>query len=99
MSDIEISHNANVIIVEDQALLEERLALSARQQHVSIGDYKKALGNAIVGTPEECVEQIRRYVDAGITYFFLLFPHPVALEDVRLFAEAVMPAFAQSSLE
>ena len=50
----------------------------------------------IVGSPDECVERLSRYVDAGITYFFLLFPHPVELDQLRLFAERVMPRFPRS---
>ena len=56
----------------------------------------QGLGSAIVGTPDECVEKLSHYVDAGITYFFLLFPHPVELDQLRLFAERVMPRFVKS---
>jgi alkanesulfonate monooxygenase SsuD/methylene tetrahydromethanopterin reductase-like flavin-dependent oxidoreductase (luciferase family) len=48
---------------------------------------------AIAGTPDQCAEQIQGYVDAGITYFFLIFPDPVSVDDLRLFARDVMPRF------
>ena len=94
ISEIEISHNANMLIAEDQRALDHLLSARAAKQGVSVDDYRAGLGGAIVGTPDECVEQLSPYVDAGITYFFLLFPHPVELDRLRLFAERVMPRFA-----
>ncbi len=29
----------------------------------------------IFGTPEQCAKSIQRYVDVGVTYFMLYFPH------------------------
>ena len=93
VSEIEISHNANVIVAESDAALEEVLSRQAAARGMALDDYRKTLANAIVGTPERCVAQIRRYVDGGIRYFFLLFPHPVDVELLRLFAATVMPRF------
>ena len=52
---------------------------------------------AIAGTPDQCAARIQRYVDAGITYFFLIFPDPVSVDDLRLFAREVMPRFASAA--
>ena len=41
---------------------------------MSAADYRASLSRAIAGTPEQCVEKIRSYVDSGITYFFPAFP-------------------------
>ena len=90
-AEIEVSHNATLLIAEDRAALDMLLSREARRRGVPVDDFRASLGNAIVGTPEECVARLRRYVDAGISYFFLLFPHPVDLDQLRLFAERVMP--------
>ena len=45
------------------------------------------------GTPEQCIERLRQYVDAGVTHFVFTFPDDVTLEPVRLFGEQVIPAF------
>ena len=96
ISEIEISHNTNVLIAQDQRALDHLVAAQAAKRGTSVDDYRAGLGSAIVGTPDECVEKLSRYVDVGITYFFLLFPHPVELDQLRLFAERVMPRFLTS---
>ena len=44
-----------------------------------------------------CIRQIEPYVQAGIKYFFLIFPDPVSVESLQLFASEVMPHFATQS--
>jgi alkanesulfonate monooxygenase SsuD/methylene tetrahydromethanopterin reductase-like flavin-dependent oxidoreductase (luciferase family) len=46
----------------------------------------------IVGTPQECVEQVRRYLEAGVTDFILYFPDAAQIRSLQLFAEKVMPS-------
>ena len=93
LSEIEVSHNTRILIGEDTAeferLVGERAAVSER----SADAYRQSLNKAVAGTPEQCAEQIQRYVDGGITYFFLLFPDPIASESLALFAKEVMPHF------
>ncbi|MFQ5763198.1 MAG: LLM class flavin-dependent oxidoreductase [Candidatus Bathyarchaeia archaeon] len=45
------------------------------------------------GTPDDCIEKIKGFVDAGIDHFALLFPEPKSLSGIRLFAEEVMVQF------
>ncbi|MCH8205582.1 MAG: LLM class flavin-dependent oxidoreductase [Chloroflexi bacterium] len=85
-SEIDVSHNATVLIARDQTSLDAMLSQAAAG--------RRSLGNAIVGTPDQCTAQLRRYVDAGTSYFFLLFPHPIDLGQLRLFAQRVMPLFS-----
>jgi alkanesulfonate monooxygenase SsuD/methylene tetrahydromethanopterin reductase-like flavin-dependent oxidoreductase (luciferase family) len=92
-SEIQVTHNTDVLIAEDGPALENLLGQCAARANRSVAEYRASLGNAIVGTPPECVEQIRRYVDSGINYFFLIFPHPVPSESLELFAREVMPHF------
>lgn len=47
----------------------------------------------LLGTPEEVQEQLRRYVDVGITRWIIAMGAPFDLEALRLFADEVMPAF------
>ncbi len=46
-----------------------------------------------VGTPEECIKQIQRYVDVGVTYFMLYFGDFPSLRGLKLFARTVLPHF------
>lgn len=92
-SEVLLSHNANVFIGEDEAAVERVLAEHAGRHRVPAEQFRASLGNAIVGTPAQCVEQLQRYVDYGIGWFFLLFPEPVSVADLELFAGEVMPEF------
>ena len=93
-SEIEVSHNARVIIAETEAEVDKLVARMAGRSGASLGAYRASLAGAIAGTPERCVEHLRRYVENGITYFFLLFPDPISSESLRLFATEVMPNFS-----
>ena len=88
-----LSHNAHVFIGEDESAVERVLAEHAARHGVSAEQFRASLGNAIVGTPSQCVEQLRRYTDYGIGWFFLLFPEPVKVGDLELFAGEVMSEF------
>ena len=92
-SEVALSHNAHVFIGEDEAAVDRVLAEHAARHSTSPERFRASLGNAIVGTPEQCVEQLRQYTDYGIWWFFLLFPEPVSIGDLELFAEGVLPAF------
>ena len=92
-SEIEVSHNTRVLIAEGPTEYERLVVRSASGSGDSVNDYRASLERAIAGTPEQCVEQLQRYVDEGITYFFLLFPDPVSDDTLGLFAREVMPHF------
>ena len=92
-SGIEISHNTRVVIAETEHEFEVLAAQGATDTNVSLADYKKSLSGAIAGTPEQCVQQLSRYVDGGIHYFFVLFPDPIPNESLDLFASEVMSQF------
>ena len=95
LSEIEVSHNTRVVITESEAEFEKLVAQGAADASVSATDYRESLSRAIAGTPQRCVEQIQKYVDSGITYFFLLFPDPIPTEGLELFAQEVMLRFAE----
>ena len=94
VAEIDASHNARVFIAEDGGSLQALLEAQADAAGMAPDRFRASLGNAVVGTPGECERQIRRYVDSGITYIFLLFPHPIQTTQLELFAEKVMPRFA-----
>jgi len=51
-------------------------------------------GVVVMGTPEEIIDLLQKYVDLGITYFTLRFEDLPSTKGLRLFAEKVMPAFS-----
>ena len=92
-SQIEVSHNAGVLIAETSSDLERRVIQRAQAVNLTPEEFQKELSRYICGTPDQCVRQIQEYVEHGISYFFLIFPDPVSSQDLRLFAEEVMPRF------
>ncbi len=92
-SEIEISHNAHVLIAKTSSDLDQRITRQAQAVNLTPQEFQEELSRYICGTPEQCVRQIQHYVDHSINYFFLIFPDPVSSQDLRLFAEEVMPQF------
>ena len=54
-SQIDISHNATMLIAEDRKALDAVHLQEIDRRGLSVDDYRASLGNAIVGTPEERV--------------------------------------------
>ena len=90
---VSLSHNARVFIGKDEPAVDAVLAEHAARHGISPQQFKANLGNAIVGTPQQCIDQLRQYTDYGIRRFFLLFPEPVSTTDLELFANEVLPRF------
>ena len=97
LSEIEVSHNTRVEIAASDAEFDALVSRGAEAANMDAAGYRASLARAIAGTPERCIEQIQRYVDSGITYFFLLFPDPIPDESLELFATEVMPHFAPAA--
>ena len=95
-SEVALSHNAHVFIGKDDAAVERLLTAHAARHGMTSDDFRASLGNAIVGTPPQCAKQLRKYTSYGIGWFFLLFPEPVSVGDLELFAREVMPEFRSS---
>ena len=73
-----------------KALLWQENDANAEVRKMSFSDFKN---NNIVGTPQQCVEKIQRYVDLGMTYFIPHFPFAEDLKAIRIFMDEVVPAF------
>ena len=97
VAEIEVSHNTRVVIAGTDAEFDRLVSEGAAAANMGEADYRASLSRAIAGTPEQCAERIQSYVDGGITYFFLLFPDPIATESMELFASGVMPRFATAA--
>lgn len=97
----------------DDALYQYRLSRRYRTNTVEVVDgfarptpfpdeptHEEARGQLIWGSPEECVEQIERHREVGVSYLNLMFnvgglTHEQSLRSFDLFVERVMPHFVQ----
>jgi alkanesulfonate monooxygenase SsuD/methylene tetrahydromethanopterin reductase-like flavin-dependent oxidoreductase (luciferase family) len=86
---IELSLQDLVVIAPTDAALRAPLE-DARKRLAFFGDVDAI---ATIGTPERCIETLRRKAAQGITYFICLFTDGGQPETVRLFGERVLPAF------
>ncbi len=64
--------------------------------------FADTFGLAVVGSPAECREKIRKYSEAGVTHLLCAFgagavEPAIARESLELFAREVMPAYAPPS--
>jgi len=86
---LELSLQDLVVIAPTDAALQAPLA-DARRRLSFFGDVDAI---ATIGTPDRCVDTLRKKVAEGITYFVCLFTDGGQPETVRLFGERVLPAF------
>ena len=56
-------------------------------------DFESRGATVVTGTPEQCIERVRKSVAMGITSFVISFGRNPKVETLELFAERVMPAF------
>lgn len=59
-------------------------------QHELLSPQKYSAAH-IVGTPQECLDKIKRFQELGVDYFIFTFPVGEQIESTRLLAEEVMP--------
>jgi F420-dependent oxidoreductase-like protein len=86
---LELSLQDLVVIAPTDAALQAPLA-DARKRLSFFGNVDEI---ATVGTPDRCIDTLRKKVAQGITYFICLFTDGGQPATVRLFGERVLPAF------
>jgi alkanesulfonate monooxygenase SsuD/methylene tetrahydromethanopterin reductase-like flavin-dependent oxidoreductase (luciferase family) len=62
------------------------------EEAVALTNGKRTHENAVVGTPDQVVEQMRALVDLGFDYFMCMIPGLPDAERVRLLREEILPA-------
>jgi F420-dependent oxidoreductase-like protein len=88
-SEIEVSHHPQLALAathEDAEELARRSILSHG------GDPNGSRDGWVLGTPDEAVEQLRRYMKAGVSHWIFALGHPFDLTSLRLLREKVIPA-------
>ena len=88
-----LSHNATVLIGRDDADVERRLAGWAAARDMTVDATRERLASALVGTPDTIIRRLRALIAVGVAWVFLLFQDLPDTASLRLFADAVLPAF------
>ena len=86
--DIRKSFVVQVAVGKDQDAVDRRLDALGRSRGVSVEAIRE---RAVVGTPEQCVEQLMPYVEIGVDDFIVGARAPVDFETLELVATKVAP--------
>jgi F420-dependent oxidoreductase-like protein len=101
--DITRTTNFNIIVGEDQAEIDERVAWYRRQFVPIVGEERAERmvqrnfvdGGGMMGTPEQLIERLREFEDAGAGVVIVYFQEAAYdLSGLELFAREVVPALA-----
>ena len=79
------------VIAEDENRVREKVE-KFKPMSISVKDYS-AKQMRLEGTPQQLIEKLRAYTNAGVTCFVMNFPDITTIEPVRLFSEKVISAF------
>ncbi len=93
-AEIRRSWAAYVFLKKGRREADEALGKYVERMAAATNRPAESLRPPIAGTSSECVEQIGRYVDAGVSLFILRFMGGDLEEEATLFAEEVAPAFS-----
>jgi alkanesulfonate monooxygenase SsuD/methylene tetrahydromethanopterin reductase-like flavin-dependent oxidoreductase (luciferase family) len=88
------SWHGEVVIGETEVDVNEKVALPKKSFSNLDLDYNVA---RIIGTPDECFNQIQQYINLGASYFMLKFAGAEKIDSLRLFAERVLPHLRQEN--
>ena len=88
-ASLELSLQDLVVLAPNETALRAPLD-DARRRLSFFGDVDAI---ATIGTPDRCIDTLKRKAAQGITYFVCLFTDGGQPETVRLFGEKVLPAF------
>ena len=96
---IGLTHNATVIIDENQAAADHRRALLLRSLDSASQQARRRMVHALAGTPREIVEQLLAYRAAGVPldWVFVLFADLPSTRSLRIFAEEVLPRYREQA--
>ena len=78
--------SGQVLIGQNESEVNEKIS-QKNTLGLTLEEFKKT---SLVGTPQQCREQLQVYVDLGVTCFMLYFGDLPSVEGLRLFAEGIM---------
>ena len=81
--------SSQIFIAENQKELNTKIQ-QWKPEGISVDAFKK---NNFVGTPNDCIERIRKYTNLGVTHFMLFFGDFPHMDGARIFADNVLKKF------
>jgi F420-dependent oxidoreductase-like protein len=92
--EIELTYDGHVVCTRDREKLDRMLDRVGPEDVTEWADVDDVDELAtVIGTPEECAEQVEKLVDLGVTRFQFWFSDYPDMEGLELFADEVVPEF------
>jgi alkanesulfonate monooxygenase SsuD/methylene tetrahydromethanopterin reductase-like flavin-dependent oxidoreductase (luciferase family) len=77
----------DVIIASSDSELEYKKRLFAMERGPAV--LSQLLKHSLIGKPDDVAQQVRKYINAGIDQFFLVFQDPFDIKAIQLFMDTV----------
>lgn len=93
MGTLEKSLAVPVFCGDDEEKIKRKVLISKKRhprREVREMPFEKYVEPRIVGTPEQCVRKIKKYIDSGVTYFMFSFADSLNIEAYEFFKEKVI---------
>ena len=93
LRDLTKSWQSYVLIGKTSSEVEEIVAKEAKERGQSPAEFRK---NAVergfvIGRPDECVQQLGRFKEAGINHFLVIFADDSSIQPLEIFRDEVIP--------
>lgn len=85
-----------MFIVEDEDELRRKAQRFREESNIDLVKrmtLNQFLETTISGTPEQCIEKMKKLIDMGVRYFIPYFPYSRDLKAQRTFMEEIAPEF------
>jgi len=64
----------------------------ATKRGMSIEEYSKRVRGALIGTKEQIIEQLIKYIELDVSHFIFMFPFDKEIEYMTIFSKDILPA-------
>ena len=92
-SDLILSWQGFVIIGKTPSQIEDRIEKAAKRRGQSAMEFRRNVIDRgfIIGQPDECVRQLRKFKEAGVNSFYLSFTGDTEIQPLETFKDEVIP--------
>ena len=80
-----------VRLYKDDKEKEEIFQEEAAKRNISIEEYSKRIEGALVGTKEEIIHLLRKYLELDVSHFIFMFPFDKEVEYMTEFSKDILP--------
>lgn len=88
-SEITKSFFGEAMVVKSEKEAKEEIVKRIKERRMPASQGKQYFHKCIIGTPEQCVDRIRAYNDAGAQEFMFVFPY-LDTKQIKLFTDSVI---------